>query len=104
LYVCRGPLSDWLGRRTAFLAATLLFLATSIPCILAPSIYLLIVFRALQGLAVAAYGACAVEAELCTLHCYLVTKLNAVYVALAAYRVHVDGLLGACHMKSMPVD
>lgn len=53
---CRGPLSDWLGRRAAFLAATLLFLATSVPCIFAPSIYLLIVFRALQGLAVAAYG------------------------------------------------
>ncbi|WIA12850.1 hypothetical protein OEZ85_006476 [Tetradesmus obliquus] len=51
-----GPLSDWLGRRAAFLAATLLFLATSVPCIFAPSIYLLIVFRALQGLAVAAYG------------------------------------------------
>jgi MFS family permease len=66
----RGPLSDWLGRRTAFLAATLLFLATSIPCILAPNIYLLIAFRALQGLAVAAYGALAdAVLLLCCMRC-----------------------------------
>jgi MFS family permease len=50
-----GPAADRFGRRATYLASAALFLATTIACIFSPNIVFLLVFRALQGLAVAAY-------------------------------------------------
>uniref|UniRef100_A0A383WB59 Major facilitator superfamily (MFS) profile domain-containing protein n=1 Tax=Tetradesmus obliquus TaxID=3088 RepID=A0A383WB59_TETOB len=55
--LCLGPASDRFGRRIVYLLSTLAFIATSLGCIFAPSIGLLVAFRALQGAAVAGYGA-----------------------------------------------
>ncbi|WIA13681.1 hypothetical protein OEZ85_007241 [Tetradesmus obliquus] len=52
-----GPASDRFGRKRVYLAATVAFMATSLVCVFANSIGLLIAFRALQGASVAAYGA-----------------------------------------------
>jgi len=49
----QGPLSDRFGRRPVILVGTVLYLAASLLCLLAPSIEALILGRALQGL-----GAC----------------------------------------------
>ncbi len=46
-----GPISDARGRRNLIIAATVIFTATSILCALAPSGWLLVVERAVQGIA-----------------------------------------------------
>jgi DHA1 family bicyclomycin/chloramphenicol resistance-like MFS transporter len=46
-----GPISDARGRRNLIIAATILFTATSILCAVAPSGWLLVVERAVQGTA-----------------------------------------------------
>ena len=48
--VC-GPASDRFGRKAVFLVSSVAFLASSIICIFAPSIAVLVAFRALQGFA-----------------------------------------------------
>ncbi|MCA0295370.1 MAG: multidrug effflux MFS transporter [Actinobacteria bacterium] len=49
-----GPLSDALGRKPVILAGTAVYIAASIGCALAPSLPLLLVFRAVQGLSAGA--------------------------------------------------
>jgi MFS transporter, DHA1 family, multidrug resistance protein len=49
-----GPLSDFLGRRRPLLAGLAVYTAASVACALAPTIWLLILFRFVQGLAGAA--------------------------------------------------
>ena len=49
-----GPLSDALGRRPVIIAGVSLYIAASIGCALAPSLGVLLVFRALQGLSAGA--------------------------------------------------
>ncbi|MEJ8547614.1 MFS transporter [Brevibacillus borstelensis] len=49
-----GPLVDRIGRRKVLLPALLLFVAASVGCAYAPSIYPLLFFRALQGIGFAA--------------------------------------------------
>lgn len=44
-----GPISDRFGRKQVYLAFSIAFLATSIVCIFAPNISVLVAFRALQG-------------------------------------------------------
>eukprot|EP00878_Enallax_costatus_P011335 GHUV01011836.1.p1 GENE.GHUV01011836.1~~GHUV01011836.1.p1 ORF type:complete len:533 (+),score=142.22 GHUV01011836.1:700-2298(+) len=51
-----GPAADKFGRRIAYACSTVLFLGTSLACIFAPNIAVLVAFRALQGLAVASYN------------------------------------------------
>jgi multidrug resistance protein len=51
-----GPAADKYGRRIAYAASTVLFLGTTVACIFAPSIAVLVAFRALQGLAVASFS------------------------------------------------
>jgi len=46
-----GPISDRIGRRPALIGGVALFLVTSVLCAIAPNIWLLIVFRVLQGIA-----------------------------------------------------
>ena len=43
--------ADKFGRRIAYASSTVLFLGTSVACIFAPNIAVLVAFRALQGLA-----------------------------------------------------
>ncbi|KAF6254077.1 major facilitator superfamily domain-containing protein [Scenedesmus sp. NREL 46B-D3] len=50
-----GPMADRFGRRITYAVGSVLFLGTSIGCIFAPTIGVLVAFRALQGLAVASY-------------------------------------------------
>uniref|UniRef100_A0A383WNZ1 Major facilitator superfamily (MFS) profile domain-containing protein n=1 Tax=Tetradesmus obliquus TaxID=3088 RepID=A0A383WNZ1_TETOB len=50
-----GPMADRFGRRITYAVGSVLFLGTSVGCIFAPTIGVLVAFRALQGLAVAAY-------------------------------------------------
>eukprot|EP00879_Flechtneria_rotunda_P011779 GHRR01012306.1.p1 GENE.GHRR01012306.1~~GHRR01012306.1.p1 ORF type:complete len:533 (+),score=148.56 GHRR01012306.1:152-1750(+) len=50
-----GPMSDRFGRRITYMIGSVVFLGTSIGCIFAPTIGVLVAFRALQGLGVAAY-------------------------------------------------
>eukprot|EP00877_Chromochloris_zofingiensis_P005829 jgi/Chrzof1/15247/UNPLg00640.t1 len=50
-----GPCADRFGRRIAYFASSLLFVAVTVVCIVAPTITVLIIFRALQGAAVAAF-------------------------------------------------
>ena len=49
-----GPVSDALGRRRPLLAGLAVYTAASVACALAPTIWLLILFRLVQGLAGAA--------------------------------------------------
>ncbi|HQY98868.1 MAG TPA: multidrug effflux MFS transporter [Propionicimonas sp.] len=49
-----GPLSDALGRKPVILAGTALYIVASIGCALAPSLPVLLVFRAVQGLSAGA--------------------------------------------------
>jgi MFS transporter, DHA1 family, multidrug resistance protein len=49
-----GPVSDSLGRRRPLLAGLAVYTAASVACALAPTIWLLILFRLVQGLAGAA--------------------------------------------------
>lgn len=49
-----GPLSDALGRKPVILAGTGLYIAASVGCALAPSLPVLLLFRALQGLSAGA--------------------------------------------------
>eukprot|EP00877_Chromochloris_zofingiensis_P010563 jgi/Chrzof1/5760/Cz16g14240.t1 len=51
-----GPFADRFGRRLSYILASVLFLAVTVVCIVAPNITVLVIFRALQGAAVAAYG------------------------------------------------
>lgn len=45
-----GKLSDELGRKRIFLLAVLLFTASSVACGVAPNVFLLIIFRVIQGI------------------------------------------------------
>lgn len=56
-----GPASDRFGRRTIYLVSTAAFIATSLVCVFAPGIGLLIAFRALQG----------ASGDACLLACWL---------------------------------
>jgi MFS transporter, DHA1 family, multidrug resistance protein len=49
-----GPISDALGRRRPLLAGLAAYMATSLLCAMAPTIWLLLVFRLVQGIAGAA--------------------------------------------------
>jgi DHA1 family bicyclomycin/chloramphenicol resistance-like MFS transporter len=49
-----GPVSDALGRRRPLLAGLAVYIAASVACALAPTIWLLVLFRLVQGLAGAA--------------------------------------------------
>jgi DHA1 family bicyclomycin/chloramphenicol resistance-like MFS transporter len=49
-----GPLSDALGRKPVILAGTALYIGASVGCALAPSLSVLLVFRAVQGLSAGA--------------------------------------------------
>jgi MFS transporter, DHA1 family, multidrug resistance protein len=49
-----GPISDALGRRRPLLAGLAAYMATSLLCAMAPTIWLLLVFRLIQGIAGAA--------------------------------------------------
>ena len=49
-----GPVSDALGRRRPLLAGLAAYMATSLLCAMAPTIWLLLVFRLIQGIAGAA--------------------------------------------------
>ena len=49
-----GPLSDALGRKPVIIGGTILYIAASIGCALAPGLALLLVFRAVQGLSAGA--------------------------------------------------
>jgi hypothetical protein len=49
--LCRGPLSDRIGRRLSYLICSVTFLGTTLGCAFAPTIAVLVTFRALQGLA-----------------------------------------------------
>lgn len=49
-----GPLSDALGRKPVVVAGTVAYIAASVGCALAPSLPVLLVFRALQGLSAGA--------------------------------------------------
>jgi hypothetical protein len=49
--VQQGPCSDKFGRRITYFVSGGLFIATSLVCIFAPSIGVLVAFRALQGAA-----------------------------------------------------
>eukprot|EP00877_Chromochloris_zofingiensis_P010564 jgi/Chrzof1/5761/Cz16g14250.t1 len=51
-----GPFADRFGRRIAYFLASAVFVAVTVVCIVAPNITVLVIFRALQGAAVAAYG------------------------------------------------
>ena len=46
-----GPASDRFGRRPVYMVSSIVFIASSIVCIFAPNIGVLVAFRALQGLA-----------------------------------------------------
>ena len=46
-----GPASDKFGRRSMYLAGMVLFLGTTLGCLFAPTIEVLVAFRGLQGLA-----------------------------------------------------
>ncbi|GAX85787.1 hypothetical protein CEUSTIGMA_g13202.t1 [Chlamydomonas eustigma] len=50
-----GPASDKYGRKIIYIAASIFFIATSIVCMFAPNIGVLVAFRALQGISVAAF-------------------------------------------------
>ncbi len=52
--LAHGPLSDALGRKPVVLAGTALYIAASIGCAVAPSLPVLLVFRAAQGLSAGA--------------------------------------------------
>ncbi len=49
-----GPLSDALGRKPVVIGGTILYVAASIGCALAPSLEVLLAFRALQGVSAGA--------------------------------------------------
>lgn len=49
-----GPLSDSLGRRTPLIAGTILHIAASVLCLVAPNVVVLGIFRTLQGVGAAA--------------------------------------------------
>jgi DHA1 family bicyclomycin/chloramphenicol resistance-like MFS transporter len=53
LYVLllQGPASDRFGRRLTYMVSGAAFLATTVVCIFAPNIGMLVAFRALQGVA-----------------------------------------------------
>lgn len=51
-----GPAADRYGRRITMYVASVLFLASTLVCIFAPSIGVLMAFRAIQGASVAAYS------------------------------------------------
>src|ERR1700736_4740998 len=51
LIILAGALSDFYGRRRMFLYGLVCFGAASVPCGLAPSMELLVLFRSLQGVA-----------------------------------------------------
>lgn len=46
-----GPASDKFGRRTMYIVGMVLFLGTTLGCLFAPTIGVLVAFRGLQGLA-----------------------------------------------------
>jgi DHA1 family bicyclomycin/chloramphenicol resistance-like MFS transporter len=46
-----GPSSDKFGRKIVYIVASVALIATTVVCIFAPSIGVLIAFRALQGIA-----------------------------------------------------
>ncbi|KAI8462625.1 MAG: major facilitator superfamily domain-containing protein [Monoraphidium minutum] len=60
-----GPVADRFGRRLTLFVSSLLFLGTTLVCVFAPTIEVLVAFRALQGAAISAYsvGTSAVMAD-----------------------------------------
>ncbi|KAI8475207.1 MAG: major facilitator superfamily domain-containing protein [Monoraphidium minutum] len=60
-----GPVADRFGRRLTLFVSSLLFLGTTLVCVFASSIEVLVAFRALQGAAISAYsvGTSAVMAD-----------------------------------------
>eukprot|EP00775_Hariotina_reticulata_P008932 gene8932-9109_t len=51
-----GPLADRFGRNVTYYICCITFLGTTLACVFAPNIAVLVAFRALQGLAVAAFN------------------------------------------------
>ena len=51
-----GPIADRFGRRLVLWSASAAFVASSVVCVFAKSIEVLVAFRALQGVALAAYA------------------------------------------------
>lgn len=49
-----GPLSDALGRKPVIIGGTIIFIAASVGCALSPSLGVLLVFRAIQGISAGA--------------------------------------------------